>query len=361
VLSEKTLLLPLGIENPDYYAGSYSYLHLGTLENGAGMQAFYNDIDARMKEFHTDYTTLTDEDGFLEPVRFSEYGISLEEAMTVYLLYRDDHPLYYWSKNAIAYSDSYIYPIVEEKYRDGAVRESYNELIYAKAAEYLMLAMNETSPYQIAFLLHDAILINAEYAYIPGTKIPEDSEWAHSILGIFENGTGVCESYTEVFSLLLNFREIENIRVTGLGNGGAHAWSLVRLDDGEWYWYDLTWNDNVWPMYGMIHRHFAVNDTESTAPDIPGWTFSDETFLDRHEPGTNTEFGLDYNVTLPERAQTPFSTNDTMIHDTFEYEGYTYTVIGYDTLYCSSYYGWGELPPEKIEYNGREYKVVFFE
>lgn len=361
VFAEKTLLLPLGIENPDYYAGSYSYYHLGTLENGAGMQAFYEALDAEMREFHTDYTVTSDENGYLDPISFSDYGISRDEAMTVYLLYRDDHPLYYWSANSVACSSRDLYPIVSEEYRDGAVRKSYNEMVYEKAAEYLMHAMNETSEYQIAFALHDAITLDAFYAYKPGTNTPEDAEWAHSIIGIFESNSGVCESYTEVFSLLLNFLEIENIRVTGLGNGGGHAWNLVRLDDGNWYWYDLTWNDNSWPMYGVIHRHFAVTDTEETAPDIPGWSFGKETFLDDHEPGTNSEYGLDYNVVLPERADAPFSTDDTMIHETFERDSHTYTVIGYDTLYCSSYYGFGTPPPETIEYRGRKYEVVYYE
>ena len=361
VFSEATVLLPLGIRNPDYYAGSYSYDYLGTLENGAGMQAFYLALDEAIKKFHTDFTATTDEDGFLDPIYFYELNITLEQAETVYMLYRDDHPLYYWIDNRIAYSSYALYPIVAEDYRDGTARAAYNELIYTKAAEYLLMAERETSPYQIAFLLHDAILLNAEYAYVPGTSIPEDSVWAHSILGIFEKNMGVCESYTEVFSMLLNFLEIENIRVSGLGNGGAHAWSLVKLDDGKWYWYDLTWNDNSWYMYDIIYRNFAVNDSENTAPKVPGWTFQSETFLDRHEPGSNLEYGLDYNIVLPERAKESFTSNDTLVYDTFELDAMTYTVIGYDRVYCSTYHGYGTPPPATVTYNGRTYNVVYFE
>ena len=359
VISEKDLILPLGIENPDYYASNWGYEYLGTLPNGENLQKFYKDLDKEISDFHVNTDRVADKNGHLNQVYYNVYGLTDSEAKVVFKLYKDDHPLYYWIAKGISYYPSTSFLVgVDTNYRDGSVRKYYNNLIYAKAAEYLMLTVGETSEYQIALILNDAICINASYSYKPGTTIPESAEWAHSIVGIIEKNTGVCESYTEVFGLLLNFAGIENIRVTGTA-GGDHAWNLVKLDDGEWYWVDVTWNDINWDIYGAYHIYFAVTDTEEMPNKIGRWTFGEPTFFfNEHIPGTNYNYSLDYNPVLPERADVPFDYDDTMVYDTFFYEGTQYMVIGYDTVYCSLWWGINSTPPETLIYNGREYKVI---
>lgn len=358
VISEQELILPLGIENPDYYASSWGYEYLGTLENGTAMQSYYKKLDTAISKYHSDAkATLTEYDS-LDPVNYASLGLSYEEAITVYSLYRDDHPLYYWFSGFWLYSSTSLYIVVDEDYRDGEVRQSHNELVYAKAAEYLGIVKDETSEYQIAFGLHDAICANASYAYKSDGKTPENANWAHSIIGILEKNAGVCESYTEVFGMLLNFREVENIRVSGKGNGGSHAWNLVKLDDGKWYWYDVTWGDQDWSYHNVIHLYFCVNDTEARKFDFGSGYFNGVVFLNKHVPGANRTLGKDYNPVLPERSSTSFTTDDTMLYDTFTLDGTTYKVIGYDTVICSSFWGISSTPPETLTYNGRKYKVI---
>ena len=358
VISEQELILPLGIENPDYYASSWGYEYLGTLENGTAMQSYYKKLDTAISKYHSDAkATLTEYDS-LDPVNYASLGLSYDEAITVYSLYRDDHPLYYWFSGSWLYSSTSLYIVVDEDYRDGEVRQSHNELVYAKAAEYLGIVKDETSEYQIAFGLHDAICANAFYAYKSDGKTPEDANWAHSIIGILEKNAGVCESFTEVFGMLLNFREVENIRVSGKGNGGSHAWNLVKLDDGKWYWYDVTWGDQDWSYHNVIHLYFCVNDTEARKFDFGSGYYNGVVFLNKHVPGANRTLGKDYNPVLPERSSTSFTTDDTMLYDTFTLDGTTYKVIGYDTVICSSFWGISSTPPETLTYNGRKYKVI---
>ncbi|MBR4033535.1 MAG: hypothetical protein IKJ04_01885 [Clostridia bacterium] len=358
VISEQELILPLGIENPDYYASSWGYEYLGTLENGTAMQSYYKKLDTAISKYHSDAkATLTEYDS-LDPVNYASLGLSYEEAITVYSLYRDDHPLYYWLSISWLYTQSSLYIVVDEDYREGEVRQSYNELVYAKAAEYLEIVKDETSEYQIAFGLHDAICANASYALKSDGKTPEDANWAHSIIGILEKNAGVCESFTEVFGMLLNFREVENIRVSGKGNGGSHAWNLVKLDDGKWYWYDVTWGDQDWKYHGVIHLYFCMNDTEARKFDFGSGYYNGVVFLDKHVPGANRTLGEEYNPVLPERSSTSFTTDDTMLYDTFTLDGTTYKVIGYDTVICSSRWGISSTPPETLTYNGRKYKVI---
>lgn len=359
VISEQELILPLGIENPDYYASSWGYEYLGTLENGTGMQKFYKALDEELRDFHVNTSRQADEDGYLNEVRYDTFGLSDDEARTVYAIYKDDHPLYYWIDTRSAYYPGFSFLVkVYEEYRDSSVRAYYNDLVYDYAADYLEIVKDETSEYQIAFGLHDAICANASYAYKSDGKTPEDANWAHSIIGILEKNAGVCESFTEVFGMLLNFREVENIRVSGLGNGGPHAWNLVKLDDGKWYWYDVTWGDQDWSYHNVIHLNFCVNDTEARKFDFGSGYFNGVVFLDKHVPGANRTLGEEYNPVLPERSSTSFTTDDTMLYDTFTLDGTTYKVIGYDTVICYSRWGISSTPPETLTYNGRKYKVI---
>lgn len=84
-----------------------------------------------------------------------------------------------------------------------------------------------------ALWLHDWITRNAYY----------DGTYTHrGVDGVLMRGTGVCDSYAKCYQLMLNAAGIECARVTGLGNGGSHAWNAVKFD-GEWYWVDTTWDD----------------------------------------------------------------------------------------------------------------------
>ena len=84
-----------------------------------------------------------------------------------------------------------------------------------------------------ALWLHDWIVRHACY----------DGSLTHrGVDGVLMRGTGVCDSYAKCYQLMLNAAGIECARVTGLGNGGGHAWNAVKLD-GAWYWVDPTWDD----------------------------------------------------------------------------------------------------------------------
>jgi hypothetical protein len=324
------------------------------------LQKFYKALDAEISDFHVNTDRVADKNGYLNPVRYDLFGLSDAEVGMVYSIYKHDHPLYYWiSISSACYPGTSFLIIVDEDYRDSAVRKYYNDLVYDAAADYLKLVINETSEYQICWALHDAICMNSKYAYKSNGTTPESAEWAHNVIGIFEKNAGVCESYTEVFGLLLNFSGVENIRVSGKGNGGNHAWNLVKLDNGEWYWYDLTWDDrDTGDVYEIFQGYAAVTDYQEVTVKIGGGSFETVYFFKKHTPGTNYSYGVNYNPVLPARATDPFTTSDTMIYDTFTVEGTTYQIIRFDTVYCSPYLGIGSTPPDTITYNGREYKVI---
>ena len=104
-----------------------------------------------------------------------------------------------------------------------------------------------TDEWDIARWLHDWLVYNANYDY--------SYTYYHSN-GVLLNGTGVCNSYTEAYQLLLNAFSIENRIVSSREMN--HAWNLVKLN-GQWCHVDCTWDDpaaGTWEDY----YYFGMSD-----------------------------------------------------------------------------------------------------
>ena len=60
------------------------------------------------------------------------------------------------------------------------------------------------------------------------------------------NKTAVCQGYANLFYRLANDAGLDCRIITGAANGGsgteAHAWNIVRMEDGKYYCVDATWD-----------------------------------------------------------------------------------------------------------------------
>jgi hypothetical protein len=65
--------------------------------------------------------------------------------------------------------------------------------------------------------------------------------------GLLVGQQAACEGYASTFQLFMDMLEIECITVHGTDLWGyeEHVWNMVRLDDGEWYCVDVTWDDTA--------------------------------------------------------------------------------------------------------------------
>lgn len=96
------------------------------------------------------------------------------------------------------------------------------------------------------------------------------------VYGALINGLCVCEGYAEAFKLLCDREGIPCITVVGTGNGGAHKWNMVLMEDGEWYTLDSTWNDQG----SNIYYSYFLNGGGTKAP----WFNSDVADSTVHVP-----------------------------------------------------------------------------
>lgn len=80
--------------------------------------------------------------------------------------------------------------------------------------------------------------------------------------GALINGVCVCEGYAEAFKLLCDREGIPCINVMGTGNGGAHKWNMVLMEDGEWYTVDSTWDDQS----NYVYYSYFLIGSDTKAP-----------------------------------------------------------------------------------------------
>ena len=104
-----------------------------------------------------------------------------------------------------------------------------------------------TGEYNQAVWLHDWLTGHADY--------DEGNQW-FSPEGVLLHGTGVCQSYTDAYALLLDAAGIQNATITS--NSMKHTWNVVNLE-GAWCYVDVTWDDPTGGG-GESHFYFGMNE-----------------------------------------------------------------------------------------------------
>ena len=340
------------------YDGDYAYNSLLKLPKSEKLTKLYNDIDKLADEFHSGNVNASQSDKYVfAKIRYSDYGLTADEAIAVWCAYRIDRPLYYWFSNNISYTDDDMNISCEDVYADASVRAALNSQIYAGVEKYVKEAYSQ-SIYNTALAFHDFIIRDIDYAYEVDGVTPEDDAWAHNIIGVFNKGAGVCEAYSKTFQLLLNYCDIENVIVSGWANE-AHAWNLIKLDDGNWYWCDLTWDDTPEFAWGISYRYFCVNDSDNVGWMDGPFNVAPQTFMSSHIPYNKVDTGIDYNYSLPTRSVTPFTSADIMLRDTFDVGNLTYAIAGHNSAQLVSINSDGDVTiPSTVSYKGKVFDVI---
>ncbi len=274
-----------GLDYLDLYNQSYGYEYLGTMENGDARQQFYRLMDERVRVFHTDPSMdATTENEDYPPVicklNFEDLGLSKDDAQAVWKTYRDDNPLYYWISSMVGVSDKWLYMMADADYAIGTDRIETNGELYQNVSGYLSMLPIDATDYEVALLLHDAMIDAIDYAY-DNQGNPETEAWAHNIIGVFDGRGAVCEGFARAYQLLLNFKGVDCLFVTGESRGQGHAWNVIRLD-GEWYGVDVTWDDG----------------SEETDP-YAYFCLSEIEFRESHDTDSHEDEGTDFLYEIP--------------------------------------------------------------
>lgn len=333
------------------YNSEYGFRTLACEESGASLQTLYLLIDEDTRKYHGG----TSQSTILGSYDYGVLGLTFDEAISVYKVYMDDHPLYYWLSRMVYYGDT-LNVSVDEAYTDPEVRAEFNKTIYETAGEWRR--DTEENAYLAALSYHDKIIYAVDYAYLPDGRTPQTASWAHNIIGVFTQQGAVCEGYARTFQLMLNMTGIENVFVTGTSQGVAHAWNLAKLDDGEWYWFDLTYDDVPGWLWGVKYSYFAVTDMQDVNW-VDGDRVTDKVYFNQnHTPDNGV--ALQYLPPLPERSASIYSgAGELRLKQTFKINEFEYAVAGYRAVQLISCSASGDVDiPSYVEYDGISYEVI---
>ncbi len=133
-----------------------------------------------------------------------------------------------------------------EGYKDVSAESHMNAT--NKAIDDAMASLNITasmSDYEKARAVYDYVRMNVTYdkdALNDSLSISEKLP-AHSSYNAIVLGQAVCQGYSSLLYNMMLRAGVDCRVITGTGNGGAHAWNLVKID-GQYYNVDVTFDSD---------------------------------------------------------------------------------------------------------------------
>lgn len=276
----------------------------------------------------------------------TDSSLSNENTVKVISMFRNDNPMYFFVGNNYLYSMDYdseteenyvgaVYIACVEEYTSGTARQAERRALETQITAAREQVEAQDTAWAKARAANDWLCNSLTYAY-DASGNPDDSMASHSIVGAFDERycAAVCEGYAKAFQLLMNAAGVANAYIIGLGNGGGHAWNMAQMDDGYYYYFDVTWNDSTSSdkYFAAGETSFSKNHTPNTAdgerwdylydlPDVPEDDGTDET-------GTVlTEGDFTYQLYTDHAVLTAYTGEDVSVSVPEEADGLPVTAI----------------------------------
>ena len=212
-------------------------------------------------------------------VTHDTYRLTADEAWTAYDLVLADHPEFFYAEKASLYSSGGTVLRFSVTYSEELL--SYATLVTHRA-KVLIEGLENKSDYEISLILHDRICDAVKYNL--------NSQHNQTVVSSLALGETVCAGYSRAYQMMLQMLGIPCFYVVGTADNGAgigaHGWNLVQLD-GEWYYTDVTWddqNDNG----GSVYYAYLNNTYEQFSRDHFADEYAD--YLPRSTATANNYF-----------------------------------------------------------------------
>ncbi len=130
------------------------------------------------------------------------------------------------------------------------------------------LNLNGKSDYEKVKAIQDYITANVSYDH---EHLNQNYPLMFTAYAALVNGTAVCQGYTNLFYRMALDAGLDCRIITGTGNGGGHAWNIVRIN-GIYYNIDPTWNENtdsyMYFLKGSANFTDHITDSEYLTPEF---------------------------------------------------------------------------------------------
>ena len=161
---------------------------------------------------------------------------------------------------------------------------------YIKTTILPQLALGGKTTYQKVQAIYNWITKNVRYDYAHLNDSTYKLQYTAYAAAI--NKTAVCQGYANLFYRLANDAGIDCRIITGTADGGngvwgPHAWNIVKMDDGNYYCLDATWDE------GRSSYSYFLKGTAAFNKDHLVDTGEKATYFWSQYPVSNTDFAPD--------------------------------------------------------------------
>lgn len=166
-------------------------------------------------------------------------------------------------------------------YHSDAEQEA--KLTEAVAVAMAKLQLNGLSEAKKITKIHDYICNHVDYAY------NSTEEQIYTAYGALCTGKAVCQGYAVLFYRLCKEAGLSVRIISGTGNGGPHAWNIVRIGS-KYYNMDCTWDGQDAATYNEFLLKSEADFRDHTRES---WKVAGSHYLDY----TSAEFNAQYPMT----------------------------------------------------------------
>ncbi len=174
------------------------------------------------------------------------------------------------SSSSAAYTVNYTISYYTTYEQEEELTAKVNEAIES-------LALTDKTDYQKVKAIHDYICDNVDYDY--ENLNVQEHKIKYTAYGALCMGKAVCQGYAVAFYRMCKEAGLPVRVITGIGNGGAHAWNIVKIDgntrtEGKYYNIDCTWDGQDKETY---YTYFLLNE-EDFVDHIRDENYADDEF-----------------------------------------------------------------------------------
>ena len=270
---------------PESTSYLYCYNQLATWDSGETMQRYYKDLrdicwDFYNGELEASYELIWEDENdssnkvyewcIDKALHKTDYNLTEDEYAVTETALFGDMPIFYFlfvrsgyqskddgtpdytsarQKITIPFGDDLkVYFVNRDydgmNYKDKSRREECKKEIEAKLHYIYDLTQKYKTKYDKQQVVFQEISRASDYNSF--NEEDEVNYYSHSVIGNVEEKDIVCEGYAKSVQMYLNYCNVETIAITGIAIGIGHVWNATVLDDGKWYYSDLTWSDDTY-------------------------------------------------------------------------------------------------------------------
>lgn len=219
---------------------------------------FYNERDAKPFKVAGGETVY----GVGGAVSFN--GLTAEEASSIYLVFANSNPQFYFLSNTSAYDTKNYYIVCTSEYANAMTRRSYNKLFFDTVNSYISdIKSYSDKKEERQRRIHTLVAEKLTYAT---SNSLDWGPYQTSASAVFIGKT-VCAGYSELYALLCNAVGIPCICITS----DTHEWNMVNYGK-YWYCVDITYDDTdngnspIWKYYNQPKSPYFTDATHDPEP-----------------------------------------------------------------------------------------------